>query len=64
MPPAALMFRTASSTAIWPDSPTVAPPPVSGIIAPTLIGARGAWAETATAASMQAPRAIGAIQRV
>src|SRR5438045_736984 len=51
MPPAALMLRTASSTAICPDSPTVAPLPVSGIIAPTLIGGRAVCALAAMAAS-------------
>src|SRR4051794_37986731 len=54
MPPAALMLRTASSTAICADSPTVAPPPVSGIIAPILIGARCACAVTKTPAAMMA----------
>src|SRR5256885_2902854 len=54
MPPAALMFFTASSTPIWPDSPTVAPLPVSGIIAPTLIGAPGDCAVAMAATSVHA----------
>src|SRR4030095_4688034 len=57
------MLRTASSTAICPDSPTVAPLPVSGIMAPTLIGVRGACAIATTAAnpatSMPIPRTTG-----